>query len=153
MKIHILILLSLVCSYALAAPQEVFWEDLQPADYVPFQAPVQHDGSMQQLNLDAPVVEKYNGKQVKVPGFIVPIETSNQLTTEFLLVPFFGACIHVPPPPPNQIIYVKYPQGVPIATLQDAVWVTGVLSTKGWQGELAVVGYSMQADKINAYDG
>ena len=50
------------------------------------------------------IVEEYNGKQVKLPGFVVPLEYSDKgRVKEFLLVPYFGACIHYPPPPPNQI--------------------------------------------------
>ncbi|NMH59934.1 DUF3299 domain-containing protein [Alteromonas ponticola] len=132
-----------------AEPVEVYWEDLVPEGFNPLQAPsVNHDGSMTQLQPNAPVVSRYDGQVVKIPGFVVPLEGTAELTTEFLLVPYFGACIHVPPPPSNQIVYVKFEQGVPIENLSDAIWVTGVLTTDGWSGEIASVGYRLQGQTV-----
>ena len=51
------------------------------------------------------------GKPVKIPGFTVPLEDFASAATEFLLVPFVGACVHTPPPPPNQLVYVKMDEG------------------------------------------
>ncbi len=129
--------------------QEVYWEDLVPEGFNQLSPPpVSHDGEMTQLQPDAPVVEAFNGKRVKIPGFVVPLEGTAELTTEFLLVPFFGACIHVPPPPSNQIVYVKFAEGVPIDNLYDAIWVTGVLSTEGWSGDIATVGYRLTGESV-----
>ena len=86
-------------------------------------------------------------------NWMVPLEGSSDTTTEFLLVPYFGACIHVPPPPPNQIVYVKFSTGVPIDNIYDAVWVTGTLATQVWQGDLATVGYTLQGIEVTPYDG
>jgi hypothetical protein len=134
-------------------PLELFWEDMVPKNYVVPETELSHDGSMMQLGVNAPIVESLDGKLVKIPGFVVPLEGDDDSTTEFLLVPYFGACIHVPPPPANQIVYVKFSTGVPIHNIQDAVWVTGTLATKGWQGDLATVGYSLTGIKISPYDG
>ena len=134
-------------------PLELFWEDMVPPDYQAPDTPLSHDGSMLQMGLDAPIVKRLNGKLVKIPGFVVPIEGDNETTTEFLLVPYFGACIHVPPPPANQIVYVKFSEAVPIENLYDAVWVTGTLSTDGWEGDLATVGYSLVGISVSPYDG
>jgi hypothetical protein len=133
-------------------PLELFWEDMVPPDYLTPETPLSHDGSMLQMGLDAPIVESLNGKLVKIPGFVVPLEGDNETTSEFLLVPYFGACIHVPPPPANQIVYVTFSTAVPIDNLYDAVWVTGTLTTKGWEGDLATVGYSLAGTTISAYD-
>lgn len=138
---------------AAAEPLEVYWEDLVPKDYVQPDAPINHDGSMIQQNLNAPIVNTFNNKLVKIPGFVVPLEGSKDATTEFLLVPYFGACIHVPPPPPNQIVYVKFSQGVPINNISDAVWVVGTLTAQGWEGEIATVGYSLSGVEILPFDG
>ena len=123
---------------------EVYWEDLVPEGFNELDAPpMSHDGKMTQLQPDAPVVQTYNGQVVKIPGFVVPLEGTAEKTTEFLLVPYFGACIHVPPPPSNQIVHVTFAEGVSIDDLYDAVWVTGTLSTDGWKGEIASVGYQL----------
>jgi hypothetical protein len=124
-----------------------------PKNYIASESAVNHDGSMIQQNLDAPTVAELHGKKVKIPGFVVPLEGDGEAITEFLLVPYFGACIHVPPPPPNQIVYVKFSSPIPIDNLYDAVWVTGTLSTKGWQGELATVGYTLQGIEVSPFDG
>ena len=60
--------------------------------------------------LQTSIVEELNGQRVRIPGYLLPLEVSATKVTEFLLVPYIGACIHVPPPPPNQIIYVKIGQ-------------------------------------------
>ena len=133
-------------------PIELYWEDLVPPDFNEL-APqsTNHDNKMAQLQPDAPVVTLYNNKRVKLPGFIVPLEGTAELTTEFLLVPFFGACIHVPPPASNQIVYVKMDEGVPVENLYDAVWVEGVFNTVRWEGDIAAAGYSMQGKTVTAY--
>lgn len=149
----ILLCFCLLVNLAHADPQEIYWEDLVPENYTQPESQINHDGSMVQQNLDAPLVQSLNGKQVKIPGFVVPLEGDENATTEFLLVPYFGACIHVPPPPPNQIVYVKFSKGVPIDNLYDAIWVVGTLSTEGWQGEIATVGYSLQGITVFPFDG
>ena len=134
------------------APVEVYWEDLVPEGFNELAPPsVQHNGEMSQLQPDAPVVETYDKKRVKIPGFVVPLEGDGELTTEFLLVPYFGACIHVPPPPSNQIVYVKFEDGVRIDNIYDAIWVTGTLSTDGWKGDIASVGYRLTGEAVEGF--
>ena len=82
----------------------------------------------------------------------MPLEGSAELTTEFLLVPYFGACVHVPPPPSNQIVYVRFEKGIPLEDLYDAVWVVGKLSTSGWQGDIASVGYTMAGEAVEIFE-
>ncbi|CAH9054497.1 hypothetical protein PSECIP111951_02003 [Pseudoalteromonas holothuriae] len=140
-----------------APPKEIFWEDLIPKGHVQIdtQDAASHDGADQnwvQPSLDAPVVKSLDGKSVSLPGFVVPLEGDNQLIREFLLVPYFGACIHVPPPPPNQIVHVKIKGGVPIDSLYDAITVTGVIKVETWQGELAQTGYTMQAVGVAPFE-
>jgi hypothetical protein len=152
----IVLAISISFSGLLAAETvEVYWEDLVPEGYVPApQTQVFHEGStLAQAEPDAPIVEKYDGQEVKIPGFVVPLEGDDDNLTEFLLVPYFGACIHVPPPPSNQIVYVKFEEGVPVDDLYDAVWISGKLSTKGWSGDVATVGYSMSGISVEPYDG
>lgn len=136
-----------------AEPVELYWEDLVPKDFVlPDDPQVDHNNPMAQMNPAAPIIPELNGKEVKIPGFVVPLEGDDVNLTEFLLVPYFGACIHVPPPPSNQIVYVKFEKGVPVENLYDAVWVSGKLSTEGWQGEIASVGYRMTGLKVEPFE-
>jgi hypothetical protein len=71
------------------------------------------------------VNEALVGETVRIPGYVVPLEFADQKTVEFLLVPTAGACIHTPPPPANQLVHVRYPKGVKVKGLYDAVWVKG----------------------------
>lgn len=94
----------------------------------------------------------FSNKDIRIPGFIVPVEYSdNQVITEFFLVPYFGACIHVPPPPPNQIIYIKYPQGLKLDVLYDPFWIEGKLQTEITQNDLALAAYSITAEAVKPY--
>ncbi|WP_413112065.1 DUF3299 domain-containing protein [Thaumasiovibrio sp. DFM-14] len=104
-----------------------------------------------QQSLVGSVREELNGSHVRIPGFVIPLEGDNKMVTEFLLVPFFGACIHVPPPPPNQIVYVKFEQGVPIQQLWDVVYVNGTLTTTAVDHDLAQAGYLIEGIQIEEY--
>jgi hypothetical protein len=73
-------------------------------------------------------LKKLDGKVVKIPGFIVPLEDYEEEAAEFLLVPYFGACVHTPPPPPNQLVYVRMTDKKKLKVgLWDAVWMYGTL--------------------------
>lgn len=132
-------------------PIELYWEDLVPQDFEMPPVSMEHAGSMAQVAPNAPLIESLNGKFVKIPGFVVPLEGDADAITEFLLVPYFGACVHVPPPPSNQIVFVKFKKGISIANLYDAVWVTGQLATDGWVGDIASVGYTMAGESLEPF--
>ncbi|WMN61341.1 DUF3299 domain-containing protein [Pseudoalteromonas xiamenensis] len=148
----------LVSTHLLAnEPKEIFWEDLIPKGHLQIsnQDAASHDGSEQnwvQPDLNAPVVPELNNQTVTLPGFVVPLEGNSEIITEFLLVPYFGACIHVPPPPPNQIVHVKIKDGVPIESLYDAISVTGVIKVETWKGDMAQTGYTMQAVGVAPFE-
>lgn len=89
-----------------------------------------------------------NGKTIKINGFIIPLEGGEHSLTEFMLVPFVGACIHVPPPPPNQMIYVKSRKGVSLQELWAGVSITGVITPESVDNEIATIGYTMELSKI-----
>jgi hypothetical protein len=107
------------------------------------------------------MVKELNGQRVRIPGYLLPLESSGSKVTEFLLVPYIGACIHVPPPPPNQIIHVNVPykEGYRSKELYEPVWVTGVIAVKSMVKDLYLVdgsagidiGYTMQAKNIKPY--
>lgn len=108
--------------------------------------------SLQQFP-SAPVVSEMSGQLVKIPGYIVPLDVTEEgRVTEFLLVPYFGACIHVPPPPSNQIIHVTAELGVLLDALYQPFWIEGPLSVEHSSSELAEAGYQMAADKIYPYE-
>jgi uncharacterized protein len=94
------------------------------------------------------VVASLDGKRVQIGGYVVPLDFDATRVTEFLLVPFVGACIHVPPPPPNQIVYVKAESGIDVKGTFDPVWVTGTLTVTPAFTGLAEAGYSLEAEKV-----
>lgn len=106
----------------------------------------------QQALVSTKVIDTMDNRWVKLPGFIVPIATNEQQkVTEFFLVPYFGACLHMPPPPPNQIIYASYPQGLNLPSLYDAFWLSGQLNTEVISNSVAKSAYSMRVAHIESY--
>jgi len=132
------------------------WKQLIPEGYEPPPVRTQayYDANPEedkQVGVDAPLVEDLDGKKIRIPGYVVQLEGDADNVTEFLLVPYFGACIHVPPPPSNQIIHVRFPEGAPYEITYDAVWVEGTVKVERIEGELAVVGYQMDAASVRSY--
>ena len=100
---------------------------------------------------EAPTVAAFDGKSVKIPGFIVPLEGDEKALREFLLVPYFGACIHTPPPPANQIIHVKSDPPAKGFKTMSAVWISGTMGRARKDSELGVSGYSLQAKRVELF--
>lgn len=99
-------------------------------------------------------LKKLNGQTVRVPGFMVPLEDWEQQVTEFILVPYFGACIHVPPPPPNQMAHVLMTKNQKVeVNLWDPVWVIGTLKIENVESPYGVVGFQVGAEKLAPYEG
>ena len=91
-------------------------------------------------------------KMVAVPGFMVPLEDDADQVTEFLLVPFAGACIHVPPPPPNQMIYVKLKSGMKAKmSFTEPIMVTGMLHVTTVQSPYGDVSFDLDGDGVKPY--
>ncbi len=101
----------------------------------------------------APIVPELNGQFIKLAGFIVPLEYDfeNGTFSEFLLAPYFGACIHVPPPPSNQMVYVKSTKPLDQKWLDNAVWVEGTMTTEIVNSEYGSASYSMKEVKLDIY--
>ena len=98
------------------------------------------------------IVPEMDGKAIRIPGFIVPLEFNEDKTvSQFFLVPFFGACIHVPPPPPNQIIFVNSPEGVELKDLQTPHWISGIVRSVLTENEVAASSYAMDAVSVDIY--
>ena len=144
-----------------AAVRELDWEDLIPTESKerpPSGTPApMHDylgegGLAAQQVLDFSVNKALDGNNVRLPGFIVPLEVSKDgKVTEFFLVPYVGACIHVPPPPPNQLIYVRAEKGLALESIWEAYWVTGKLSITNRSTRLGAAAYQLAADKVEIY--
>ncbi len=95
---------------------------------------------------------EFNNKKIKIAGYVVPLDFNDKnIVTSFFLVPYFGACIHVPPPPPNQIIYVRFPKGIKLFEIYNPFWVTGSLRIETTEKENGASAYSLDAESIIEY--
>lgn len=110
------------------------------------------DDPYQRALISKSVVSGFDNKAVKLAGFVVPLEFSDaEVITEFFLVPFFGACIHVPAPPPNQMIYVKHEDGFELEELYSPIWVSGILTTTVIENDIATSAYALALDSFELY--
>ena len=97
------------------------------------------------------VVDALDGKLVSIAGYVVPLDLDGTKVKEFLLVPYYGACIHVPPPPPNQIILVKLTHAAEVNTNFEPMVVTGKMHVGRVSTSLADVGYQIAGDELFPY--
>jgi hypothetical protein len=157
---------------ASAAPIAITWADLIPASAVigdkvhELSGTVQHgqvsaapenvDGSPTKsieelLGISSGVAYRndLDQKEVKISGFLLPLAFNGTKVSQFLLVPFVGACIHVPAPPANQLVLVDVPQGYATSGLWEPISVTGTLSVSGISTDLAQVGYALKATVVS----
>jgi len=142
-----------------STPQEIMWDDLIPPG-VPY-AEIIGEGELDEANdtwspiYDANATklnEALDGAYIRMPGYIIPLELGANGVTTFILVPYVGACIHVPPPPPNQLVFVTTKNPWPSNQFWDAVWVTGQMRTQLQSTDVAEIGYALTADKIEIYE-
>ena len=89
---------------------------------------------------------------MKIPGFGVPLEDWAATATEFLLVPYVGACVHTPPPPANQLVYVQM-VGDAVATLDGwlPIWIEGTLTIESTMSYYGEVGFRVDAERVYPY--
>lgn len=144
-----------------ASYQEIAWEALVPPDWNPMESfrDLQQLGTlpdwdprvealydrMRKVWDEAPTVRALQGRQIRIRGYIVPLESGQKGLREFLLVPYFGACIHTPPPPANQIIHVRVDPPVRGFPSMSAVWVNGTLDLQRGNTEFGASGYGLRA--------
>ena len=150
--------------------QEIMWEGLVPSDFSAEVITAKYaselarfaDGSPEAMEIftkmqeefnNAPVNEMLDESLIRLPGFIAPLDYQDDIITEFLLVPYFGACIHVPPPPVNQTVLVNTSegQGIKVEDSWNPVWVMGKLTTEETTTELAAAGYYIQDAIVEPY--
>lgn len=133
------------------------WRDLLPKDdhSLPgnLAGIVPHDESSlaAQQPMSSGIRMDWNGQIVRLSGFIVPIDYKGTGVTAFILVPYVGACVHVPPPPANQLVFVTTGTPYDSAGLFEPVTVTGMFGTASTSTQLAEIGYALSADEIRAY--
>jgi hypothetical protein len=153
-----------------AAKAEAFrtmtWEDLVPKGWDPMKSYREKNiaglregdpreaALMTELRAEwdkAPTRHELSGARVKLPGYVVPLETaSGGGVSEFLLVPYFGACVHSPPPPANQIVHVVLAKPQALRTM-DVVWVSGTLKTQRIDSMFGTSGYGLQGSAVEPY--
>ncbi|MEM8691196.1 MAG: DUF3299 domain-containing protein [Pseudomonadota bacterium] len=142
-----------------ATAREITWDDLIPPG-VPY-AEIIGEGEIDVINdtwnpvYDANATkmnEALDGAYIRMPGYIIPLALGSDGVTSFILVPYVGACIHVPPPPPNQLVIVDTKTPWPSNQLWDAVWVTGKMKTELQKTQIAQIGYSMTADFMEVFE-
>lgn len=155
-----------------AAPEfkETSWDELMPADFDPNTMYNELDfasydivtlddsdpeaqrllADLMIINASAPMVDELEGKNVKIPGFIVPLEMNEDKVLSFFLVPYFGACIHTPPPSANQMVYVET-TGIKLRSLDEPVWVSGEITLESVDNELGMAGYTIRTDIVDSY--
>ena len=101
-------------------------------------------------SVDIRTVPELAGVRARLPGFVVPLDIVDAKVASLLLVPYFGACIHQPPPPPNQIVHVRFAEPIVLESMYMPVWVTGVMKLERYSG-LAESGYAMDAEAVEEY--
>lgn len=151
---------------ATAGFRTITWEALVPPDWDPFKEFKGIDlGSLQdgdpkaaqmlkrmrEVWDQAPVNTALVGQQVRIPGFVVPLEDTKDGIKEFLLVPYFGACVHSPPPPSNQIIHVLPKTPAKGFRSMDAVWITGTLSNQQTDSYMGASSWRLEAVGVAPY--
>ena len=159
-----------VASAAAAAkpgqPRTITWEALVPANWDPFKdfkgldLAGMNDGDpramqflrrMREVWDNAPPNLQFVGQDVRIPGFVVPLEEGKDGMKEFLLVPYFGACIHSPPPPANQIIHVLPKAAAKGLRSMDTVWVTGRLASLRTDSFMGTSSFRIEATDVSPY--
>lgn len=148
--------------------REITWEELVPKDWDPeklfkdLDFDTLEDSDPRAMEVlermrkewnEAPVEPSLNGARIRIPGFVVPLDAERGQIREFLLVPYFGACIHTPPPPANQIIHVVAAKPLKNVQIMDAVWVNGTLGMERRDTEFGTSGYQMDAEAVMPYKG
>ena len=135
-------------------PRTLEWDDLLPAgSHAPPQV-VDHSQPLAfddfPYGVDVKTVPELAGVHARLPGFVVPLDTVDGKVASLLLVPYFGACIHQPPPPPNQIVHVRFADPVVLESMYTPVWITGVMKLERYSG-LAESGYAMDGQGMEKY--
>lgn len=149
-----------------SAYREIQWDELIPKDWDPTADFKDLDLSrltdsdpraqealekMRAMWEAAPVETSLDGKAIRLAGFVIPLERKGDVVSELLLVPYFGACIHTPPPPANQTIHVVLAKPASDLKMMDAFWINGTLGIARGDSGVGVYGYRIKADSLERY--
>ena len=152
---------------ASAAVKEIKWDDLVPKGWDPYKRFRDRkltilddaDPRIEELQSEmrmvwdnAPTVSELEGSLIRIPGYIVPLDENHGMLKEFLLVPYFGACIHTPPPPANQIIHVFAKMPIKGFKAMDTVWIRGAITQGRKESYMGTSGYEVSADAVTRYE-
>ena len=167
---RLLLLVTLIFATPLLAANlwpEITWEHLVPKDWDPaaefktLNLTMMKDSDpramaalekLKQAWENAPGEPAINGRKGRIAGYALPLERQGDKVTEFLLVPYFGACIHTPPPPANQIIHAKSAKPLAGVKMMVPVWVYGEFTLQRADTTWGVAGYQLRVDKIEPYE-
>ena len=146
-----------------SAARDLRWDDLVPKGWNPLDEyrkahPMLEGDSpegmtaMREIWDGAPTLKTLDGQTVRLPGYVVPLDVAQDAMREFLLVPYFGACIHSPPPPANQIVHVVPASPAKGLRAMEVVWVKGVMQAKKGDSVMGVSGYRIDKASIEPYE-
>lgn len=136
----------------LKSPTSSFEDEVANAIGQAIQAGQSQERTWQDALVSTRVRPELDNTNIRLAGYIVPIDfDDNDVITSFFLVPYFGACIHVPPPPPNQIIYVRYAKGFTLENLYTPFWISGKLKVETIENDMALASYSLDASQLVEY--
>lgn len=148
------------------AVRTLTWEDLVPPGWDPMKAvdlgeianlrdgDPRAQAALEKLRRawdNAPARKELNDTRVRLPGFVVPLATEGRSLREFLLVPYFGACVHSPPPPANQVVHVVLARPATGVQMMDAVWVTGRMRVASLSSEMGSASYRIDGVEVVPY--
>ena len=140
---------------------DLTWEALVPVDWIepepePIDWSISDEALLEQAmmpsQIKGPTVAGLAKQKIRLPGFIVPLDFTLGSFKEFLFVPYVGACVHVPPPPTNQLLLVRSTTNIEQVDMWQPVFVFGTLSIDEQENEIGNSSYSLQLDSIAPYD-
>ena len=152
--------------------QELSWDDLLPADFdfntlrekIDLESYEIYDltdedpeaqrlySDLQSVMADVPMVEALDGVDARIPGFLVPLEMAADEVREFFLVPYYGACIHSPPPPANQIVHVVLDEPIAFDNMFEPYWAKGTIDVIKTDTDIGTAGYRLNVASISPYE-
>jgi uncharacterized protein len=168
---RLLVIAALLCTLPLHAAEpwpELKWESMVPKGWDPSAkfkgldlSKLQDSDPRAMEALDqlkrewdnAPAEPSLNGQRIRIAGFALPLERQGDKVTEFLIVPYFGACIHTPPPPSNQIIHAKSAKPLTGVKMMVPIWAYGTLAVERGETTWGVASYRLAVDKVAPFTG